>query len=71
MEFFVRFEKFIENDAFITEWMDNHLANEWSIWHPITDSDNAMKANLHTVAHNKYSDWTDEEISAMLMLKPK
>jgi len=67
-EFDGRFKVWKQTDAFIKEWMYNHVSNKW-----IDEVEEYFspknKKHTHTVAHNKFSDWSEEEINSLLVLE--
>ena len=58
-EFNQRIAFWKRTDAFITDWSDNHISKH-SDWSP-------NLKHTHTVAHNKFSDWSDIEMKALLV----
>ena len=67
-EFDGRFKLWEKTDNFIKAWMDNHVSNQWI--DTITDYITTKKKHTHTVAHNKFSDWSEDEMNPLLVLKP-
>ena len=49
--------------------MDNHVSNHWAFIDEITDYFTPKKLHTHSVAHNKFSDWSQEEMNALLVLE--
>lgn len=59
-EFNSRHSQYDKTDAFIQEWMSDHVSKVAFIFHE-------EKLHTHTVAHNKFSDWYDHEMDALLV----